>query len=69
LAAFSARIRMQVSVDPPAAQGTIRVTALVGKSAATAGKTLPHQIVTANSHSIAFVALFAMINLLGLRLF
>jgi hypothetical protein len=66
LAAFSARTRIQVSVDPPAAQGTINVTALVGKSAAVADKALPHQIVTVNSHSIAFIALFAMIYLLGL---
>jgi hypothetical protein len=57
---------MQVSVDPPAAQGTIMVTALAGKSAAVTGKTTPLQTITVTSHSIAFIALFAMIHLLGL---
>ena len=44
----------------PAAQGTIRVTAFAGKSAAAVGEAPPHQIATANSHSIAFIAFFSM---------
>jgi hypothetical protein len=57
---------MHVSVDPPATQGTIRVTAFVGKSAAIAGEIPSQENITIADKKTTFIDLLVMIHLLGL---
>jgi hypothetical protein len=57
---------MHVSVDPPATQGTITVTALAGKSAALAGNIPPNKTMMVTTIKTTFINLLAIMHLLGL---
>jgi hypothetical protein len=63
LPVVSARTRRKISVAVPAANGQIKVTGLVGKSADMAGKARIHERVTAANNT----ELLFMIFLLGFR--
>jgi hypothetical protein len=56
----SARTRRKISVAVPARKGTIRVTGLVGKSAAMAGKEKIHKRVIAPSNTILLFIIFTI---------
>jgi hypothetical protein len=60
---------MHVSVDPPATQGTITVTALAGKSAALTGNTPPSKNKRVATNKIRFFDLLSIMHLLDLLSF
>jgi len=57
---------MHTSVDPPGAQGTIKVTGFVGKSAAVTETAGTPKIIMATSNEIPLRMLFPMVLLLSL---
>src|SRR4030042_7174825 len=57
---------MHTSVDPPAAQGTIKVTGFAGKSAARTEAAQIPNIITATSNKIPLFMLVSIVFLLSL---